>query len=292
MAITGNVLFFSRNYADAATVTPDAAPPAAHPAANLTTEPPRDTWRSPNLASTGLLFDIGADIPLINALCVIRHNLTVNATFSLYAHASAGIFPATPGPASFKLENQDVFPSFFGVGEFYCGFGGAGGVLDDGDLPLYHATRFLTFEQQEFRYWYFKITDAGNPNSYIEMGRLFLGWAFQPELNFDWNHELELVDKSKIIETRGGGVLVNIETPYREKTVKLNWLSDSEKYMDVYNMAKTIGKRGNLVIAFFPDMDGTAIFFETIYGKFTKFSGIRQTFADNNQFDFVFRELI
>lgn len=289
--MNSNILFFSRNYCDNATVTPDASPPAANPVSNLKTEPPRDTWRSPNLTNTGLKFDMGADVPLINAICLVRHNASADGTWNLYGNAT-DVFPANKSSATFKLLNQDFYPSIFGAGEYYAGFGGAGGTLDADNLPLYHQTVFATFDQQELRYWYIEFSDAANPDGYIELGRLFIGQYFQPVYNFGWGHSLEFVDPSIQVRTKGGGVLTDIQTPYRRKRVSLPYLQNSEKYWDVYNLLKTVGKRGNLVISFFPDAGDTGNRFETIYGKLVEFSGVQGNRLDTNEFSFTFEELV
>ncbi len=290
-----NIIFFSKNHADNAVVSPGTSPegdpPAINPFSNLKTEPPRDTWRSPDLTHTDMIVDMGEDAPPINAYCLIRHNFSVAATFSLYGHDS-NIFPSDFANASFKTEDSNIFPAMFGAGEAFAGFGGAGGTLDTDDLPLYHRTRFGTFDTVRYRYWYFKFSDPTNTDGYIELGRLFLGWSWSPEINFSYGSGFSLVSRSKVTETPAGGVLTDIKIPYRQKKFKLSNLTDSEKFFDVYNTLKNNGIDGNMVISFLPDSEKVGVYFETFYGKIIKYSEIKDVNFDVNAIDMTFRELI
>lgn len=290
MSINSNILIFNRNHADSATITASSEN-ANFPAENVKTEPRRQSWRTTSITSQYLTLDMGSDIPLMNAICLIGHNSTAAGTWSLYAHDSNTIFPGTPGSATLKLENQNFYPSTFGYGEFFYSFGGYGGVPEDSQIAMMNKTIFKTFDQKQLRYWHLTFNDATNGDGHIEIGRLFLGLAFQPEKNFSWGNGLNLIDRSIQTRTPGGGMITDIHIPFRKKTFTLSNLTDSEKYFEIFELTNTIGRRGNLVISFHPLEEDTGRLFETIYGKIVRYSEVRQNNVDTNAITFDFEEL-
>lgn len=288
--ITENKAFFvTRNWADDSTYTASSSN-ASFPVANLKTEPRRQTWRTTSISSQYLTIDLGSD-QVINTICFVNHNFSQAGEWSLYGHTT-NIFPSGTASATFKLENQPFYPSFFGAGEYMAGWGGSGGVPDDDQLTLMGKTLIHQLDQTELRYWHIVFSDPTNTNSYFEIGRLFFGYGFQPTINFNWGHDFEVVDPSRIQETKGGGLITKSGIIYRQKKCKFSFLSDQEKYFDFYHMIKTIGKSGNFVVCFFPLQQEAGFYFETFYGKMTRFSALKQTALDTNEFSFTFRELV
>ena len=206
------VLFLSRNYADDATVTASSAN-TSFPVSNLKTEPRRQSWRTTSITSQYLTLDMG-EVKDFNAVCFVNHNITQAGEYNIYAHAT-NIFPSDTASASFKLENQLFYPSCIGAGEYYCGWSGAGGVPDDDQLQLMGKTVVDTFAQSEYRYWHITFSDSTNTDGYLEIGRLVLGYSFQPEINMDWGSDFEIVDPSVIQVTKGGGVITDAGIIYR-----------------------------------------------------------------------------
>ena len=281
--------FLSRNYSDDATVTASSED-SSFPVSNLKTEPRRQSWRTTGTTGQYLTLDMGA-VKVFNAICLVNHNFSQAAEYNIYGHAS-NIFPSGTASASFKLENQPIYPACIGAGEYYCGWSGAGGVPSSEQLTLMGRTILDTFDQSEYRYWHITFTDSQISDSYIEIGRLVFGYAFQPQINMDWGHDFEIVDPSKIQVTKGGGVVTDTGIIYRRKKSTFSFLSDSEKYFDFYDLIRTIGKSGNFVICYFPQEQEAGRYFETFYGKIEKFTPIRQTALDTNKFTITFRELV
>ena len=288
--ITENrTIFLSSNWADDATVTASSSN-SSFPVSNLKTEPRRQSWRTTSITNQYLTFDMGST-KVFNAVCFVNHNFTQAGEYSIYGHDS-NIFPGSTSSASFKLENQPFYPAFVGAGNYYAGFGGAGGVPSSEQLVLMGKTVIDTFDQSEYRYWHITFSDPTNSNGYLEIGRLVFGYAFQPQINMDWGHDFEIVDPSVIQVTKGGGVVTDTGIIYRRKKSTFSFLSDSEKYFDFYNLIKTIGRSGNFVICYFPEAQESGRYFETFYGKIERFSSLKQTALDTNSFSVTFRELV
>ena len=63
-----------------------------------------------------------------------------------------------------------------------------------------------------YRYWRFRFQDAANPDTYIEVGRLWLGTYLEPTLDHEPGYTESLRDLSVIQESLNG-VTTGVERP-------------------------------------------------------------------------------
>lgn len=255
----------------------------------LQTQPPREVYRSSNVNSTQVTIAL-PQARGINALALVRHNLTVDAVFHLYGH-SVNDFSAL-GTVDFKLENQAPYPPIVGFGEGGFGEGTFGGQPDPEDMPLYSESSYVAFDGQELRYWLLKIEDPDNPDGYIQIGRLLLGDGWQPQYGLDWEHSIESVDPSKQERTDGGGMVVDIEPQYRRFTLSCSNLTENERYLRTFSLMQRLGRNQALFMVLFPDTAKNDSIFEAAYVIAASYSGIDRRRREFNRARFVFEELI
>jgi len=71
------------------------------------------------------------------------------------------------------------------------------------------------FSQVSRKYWRLEFANPGNPYSYIEMGRAFLGDYFEPSRQFARNWEEMLIDPSRVELSEGGQEWIDLKEKYR-----------------------------------------------------------------------------
>lgn len=92
-------------------------------------------------------------------------------------------------------------------------------------------------------------------SGYFEIGRIFSGLSFSPEINIDWNPVIDWGDRSEQLETEGGS-LRTIKRPGRRSfDIRLSWLSASDREVLISRLVR--GGLGNdLLVSLFPETGG------------------------------------
>ena len=116
-----------------------------------------------------------------------------------------------------------------GTYQIVCYSNALGGTIeyDSGSLPvgtpyeklftktIVHATTSAL----SFKYWRITLTDAGNTDGFIKVGRIFLGKRFSNERNMGYGLTMITQDKSSKIVSSDSGVETYIKNPVLRGTV-------------------------------------------------------------------------
>ncbi|MCB2188812.1 MAG: hypothetical protein KQJ78_20525 [Deltaproteobacteria bacterium] len=165
-------LFFEDS--DAATLTAFTEA-VTRPAANLQDRYRTRVWRSTALAGQWVRLDFGAAVPC-DMLALVSHNLTGGSQVTIKAGTSAG-------DDSLYSGTFDGHDPIFGTDDVGNDEMTAGGY----PLPGYETDWWPNGPVQciylpaavEARYWEIRFDDPDNPDGYIEMGRLGLGFKIE-----------------------------------------------------------------------------------------------------------------
>lgn len=183
-------------------------------------------------------FDLGS-AQAIDFAAIVGHNGTPAATVTI----SAGSTPS--------------------VGDY------SSGALDllTGTDAGYELNNFAEkFAEQTYRYWRFDFSDAGNPDGFLEIGRIYLSKAFQPSKNAIYGMEEGFKDYSRTDRTVSGA----LSSVSREPLKTAKWELDFATSAEMYGIAREIDRtRGNSKdVIFIPDLDD-ATNFQTrfLYGR-------------------------
>ncbi|WP_156387666.1 hypothetical protein [Methylobacterium sp. Leaf399] len=107
------------------------------------------------------------------------------------------------------------------------------------------------------RYWRFEINDVLNPAGFIEIGRLFIGRAWSPEMNYapdDNGLSFEFLTDEE--EGRGGTKFFNPRAVRRVFSFGFPYLRDTA-FRDVFRIATRAGRHNQVVVVPSPDdLDG------------------------------------
>ncbi|MGI2325900.1 MULTISPECIES: hypothetical protein [unclassified Methylococcus] len=167
-------------------------------------------------AASTVVIDCGAARD-IRTLGLVNHNLRPGAaTVRLEGSGSSGFSPpvADSGAVAVYPDNVSAFPTF---------------TLDLG--AVYTA-----------RYWRITISDSGNPDGHIRLGRVFLGDGWQPtETNFEWGRILGIKNPSTVSVLPGGRRIVDARSPWRTVKYQFSDLSRTNALREIFQIAWTHG---------------------------------------------------
>lgn len=195
--------------------------------------------------------DFGQPVTL-NVAALIGHTGGQNATCQVTAGATVGAstFDTTEKPFQSQVEASSTAPSFS------------------------HNLFFQLFAPQTYRYWRFTINDPDA--SYIDIGRLYLSKAFQPDYNMVYGMTQGFVDMSSEFVTQSGDS-ISLKRPKRRiSEFNLEDLSEGESYGQLLVLDNLIGTTKDVLFVPRPD-DKTYLQINAVYGKVSEIQPVAWT---------------
>ncbi|HEY8359357.1 MAG TPA: hypothetical protein VIL30_18050 [Ramlibacter sp.] len=222
------------------------------PLSNLQTEDISEVARSSdaNPASTVIRVALGG-APGIDTICLGPSNFSTGFSYRIRIFADA----------AFTVEELDTgwitgAPRApwntldWGDQNFWAG-------LTPWDDPFRGIWLIHMFEGlQAGQFWLIEINDENNADGYVELGRLLMGNAWQPSINYGYDNVLRFVDNSLRQETLNGGRIYRKRIDPRSFAFGFDYLAESEIYAEVYAFMRDIGTSGQLFVI--PDPDDEA----------------------------------
>lgn len=100
----------------------------------------------------------------------------------------------------------------------------------------------------------YRITlDSGGPDSYMEVGRIFIGLSISPSVNFNWGVGVEWQESGEHIPTEAGSLRTIGGSDLRRKfSLQLDWLSDADR-IQLVNQLVSAGLGADLLAALYPE---------------------------------------
>jgi len=246
---TERFLILSPRESDAATLVASSQETAL-PVANLQNMQPAKVWRATSATPQSITLDFGYPVAA-NALALVGHNLTdagmlrvrgattqAAVTASPAVDASGSAWPVTGKPVAQNWPHHTSLLRW------------------SNDLP--------------YQYWQVDIADGGSVLTYIEVGRLMLGRAFQPTVNFDFGGQ-PLSFETADIQTRTpyGRTFTDRRTisPPRNFEVTVYAMTKREAFDGLAELQRLRGTWGDVVCALDPG-DSTDFHRFTMQGVF------------------------
>lgn len=190
------------NRADAATLS-GGSWTAARPASSVQTREVSDVARSTDAtsANTKIRFDLGAAYP-IRVVGIFGHNLSLSATVRIYAD-DENTYTSPPYD-----QTVDAFPAIYPSGTSLWGEELSEAALSAEDWAggrLKYGVIHVPGSVQDYRYWGIDIVDTGNADGYVEIGRVFIGQAWDPGRHFVGGAQIGARGQSERFEMPYGG---------------------------------------------------------------------------------------
>jgi hypothetical protein len=188
-------------------------------------------------AATKFDADLGSAFK-IRAIGIVKHNMTLSATIRIYADDEATFTSPPYDPGS-----ESVYPTFYPAGAELWGEDVGSTALSAAD---YAAGRRLDFfhlpsSAQNYRYWRVEITDTGNSDGYIEIGRLVIVGGYTPTVNYRQGAKFGYVSRSRNQETWGGRIIHDVRAPRRRFDFSLPEIAEMEALVQVLEVNRAIG---------------------------------------------------
>jgi hypothetical protein len=193
--------FLWNNLFDDATL--DASTEATdYPVENVRNEWPTFAWRATGKANEWISANLGTTSPGVQALVIKGHNFSTGASIRIQADDD---------PAYGSLDMELILPI---VAE---------------TMTCFWST------PQNFRYWRITIADAGNTDTYVKVGRIFLGSYFAPAYDVS-SYSMQITDPSAIGLSVGGQLSTAGRTHYKTWTYQFAYVkeSDKETFEDIF----------------------------------------------------------
>lgn len=243
MAINDKVKFFVNNLLDGAGVSLASDVGDELPLANLQHPSKRKVWRGDDTA-VEVSIDLGSAQP-VDSLLLTRENLTIAATIE-WRYSSdnfagedeqAGILTVGEKPSDYDL----VFPLLL-------------------DAPVSR------------RYWRLIVSDAGNPEGILTVGRLFLGLRKEYTAGLLYPWVMSLVDQSQVERSAAGDPLRHRRARWRKATFDMAALTDEdEAHHQFMDFVMEVGLSRDFFMSLSPAAEAVEIQRRhTLYGAFSQ----------------------
>lgn len=241
-----NILIGFGNRVDAATLS-GGGWRAALPLANLQDRRPTRVARSLD-ASPGNTFvsiDLGSARP-VRAVGIVNHNLSQAATLRLRASLASDLSAPQHDETipAWSLTFDEDLP--WEADNWWTGTAGDEYVRHPWVvawmLPATISPRYLRID----------IDDPGNPDGYVQLGRLFVGPAFQPALNASYGLADQWQDTGSTERGLSGAVFATAGRRYRTTQMTLDWLEAGDEASRWWEMQRAAGRTGEVLYLPYP----------------------------------------
>lgn len=187
------MIIFWGNELDNYTLTANSED-SSYPAANVQDYQLAKYYRTVTCTAEWVKVDAGSGSTITaTGACIVSHNLTASGTFKIQGNATD----------SWGSPSVDETISY-----------------DSGIM-------YTTFNSASYRYWRFSLADSTNPDTYLQIGRLFLGtylsFSDQPSKDFPLTYE----DTSNVDFSITGQAFGDAGVIYRLYNFKFPYWSDS-----------------------------------------------------------------
>lgn len=225
---------------------------AALPVTNLQNRVLAKKARSADALAASTQFDVAlAQQRTIRVIGLVAHNFSLDATFRIRASNSAGVFTSPLYDSGTLPVWPVVYPN--GALDWEADNWWTGKYTDaerDGiNWNLIHVPGSNVIA----RYWRIEITDTDNTAGYVEIGRLFIGAAWQPVTNMSYGVGHGWESKTQIDEAISGAEYFDRRAPYRVARFNLDWLSVDSGFANAFEIERRAGLDSELIYLFDPD---------------------------------------
>lgn len=251
----GTLIAIYQNYADAAAVSGGSY---VLPLSNLKDPDIGRVARSTNPLATSTLLRVDLGAPrAIGGLALGPTNLSPGAQFLARAYSDAAYSVQV-----FTIGTQTISGTLMDWGDpaHWLAWEDPGfwfGIPDIFEQALFAPWAFAIFQADvTARYWLIEVFDEGNRDGYVQFGRLVMGRAFRPSVNYVPGAEFR-VDPIFMRSESIGGRRDDWDIG-RRRALRVSFpelLTESELFNDILRMQHVLGASKQLFVV--PDPDDT-----------------------------------
>lgn len=201
------------------------------------------------LASTKFDIDLG-DTNVIRALALVNHNFSLVAKVRIMASDAANfstvihdtdwieVWPVVYSPESLEWEDDNWWEGTYKENEIE-GYSWIFVSIMPGNIRA--------------RYWRIEIDDTANGDGFVQIGRVFIGSAWQPDVNLSFGHTMGWETSTDISEALNGTEYFNEKMPLRAVNFSLDWMDEDQAVETVFEIQRRAGISKEVLYIYDPD---------------------------------------
>lgn len=125
------------------------------------------------------------------------------------------------------------------------------------------------------RFWRISIIDPLNDDGFVEIGRVFMGPAIQPRINYSWGASLGYEISTAVEMALGGAEFFDVREPVRVFRFTLEWMQDDEAFGKLLELVRRAGIHGEVFVIPDPDDEFNGLR-RNFMGRFRQLSPLEQ----------------
>lgn len=202
------------------------------------------------VSATKFLIDVGVD-KVTRAIGLIAHNMTLEAKVRIRASEAD---PDMLTGVLFDTGWLEAWPPVYDSEAL------------EWEAPNYWSGQYTDEEREGLtytyiksadvnmlaRYWLVEIDDGANPDGYIQIGRVFVGEAWQPTINMSYGAGLGLEDPSEIDESLSGAEFYDERPKYRVAQFSIENLGVDEAMSRAFDLMRRVGTTREVLFQYDP----------------------------------------
>lgn len=216
---------------------------AGLPLANLKERALSKVCRSVNASTGSTVIDLDlGQARSLRALALQNHNLSQAGSWRVKLGSSAGASDIYSG------SYQSAWSLSFDSGQLEWGSNNWwDGMVDDDYIRHPYIAPMLLPTWYSARYVRIEISDAANPDGYIQMGRIFVGSGFVPALGARYGLSEGWDDVSRLDYTLSGALVADIGRRRRWAKFELGYIRQADEAPIVHEMLRRLGTAGEVL---------------------------------------------
>lgn len=213
------------------------------PLANLQERALSKVCRSVNASTGSTVIDLDlGQARSLRALALQNHNLSQAGSWRVKLGSSAGASDIYSG------SYQSAWSLSFDSGQLeWGGNNWWDGMVDDDYIRHPYIAPMLLPTWYSAQYIQIEISDAANPDGYIQMGRIFVGSGFVPALGARYGLSEGWDDVSRLDYTLSGALVADIGRRRRWAKFELGYIRQADEAPIVHEMLRRLGTAGEVL---------------------------------------------
>lgn len=268
---------------------------AARPLAKLLNRRLGDVARSTNLAkaSTTFVIDLGAP-KNIRVVDIRNHNLSLTGKYRIRASAAAP--PADPAAAATYVYDSgwlDAWPVIYPIEalEWEDDNWWSGKYSDEQRAGYIAAATHVLPANKLARYWRIDFDDPLNAEGFVQVGRVFIGPAWQSKNNMSFGASIGWETTTEVQEAYSGSEYFDVKTPFRVARFALNWMTEDEGMSNAFELQRQAGVDKEVMWIHDPE-DTTHALRRRFLGRLRQLSPVEFPYSNVTTNAFEIKELL
>lgn len=231
--------------------------------------------------------DFGAT-RLFKVAALVNHNLSVAAQYRIRLSLDPNFIDSVADSGW-----TDVWPVVYPFGSLPWGSPSwwAGKYPADQIGRYTGAVVFVLSSLTAAQYLRVEISDPGNPDGFVQIGRLFVADGWQPTRNMTYGASLAWEDRTQVQEALSGAEYFDTRPPVRVARFGLEAMTESEAMSQAFELQRAMGVSGEVLFIWDP-ADTTHALRRRFLGRLRTLSPIENPGPDRWKAPFEIKELL